>query len=384
MNVTIQKDSLIRLSTAEGLAADEALALLQDELLRRLPLRFESGVYGNDVSGAALEIVLCDAETCPAELQGRLDPPPRILPYPDYAEHYHLSLHADRVAPQLVMLAGAPTGLRYAAGKLLQSILVYSDRVEVPPVNETWRPLNPLRGAIYRTSAPGPEALCEQALWGDNLAGLFTGSSEKLRAVASETRLKLAVSHGEGDIVCVNDLHALDGADSAEAWLETTGYNHDEIDTVLDSLHGDSAVRAVLHDPEDPGFAVVQRELPLTMQLAASCRLADAPPSELARRRAETAPLLYAALGSSTDEAEWTRFLWASISWAPITGLTEIFEAYGRCYFGAEAMGFIAEALHAIDEGRSAKEALDAAGIAVPESMRELAAPRLNELNQSA
>ena len=390
MNFTISLNQTISVCVSR---ADPAIYfaanLLRDELLLRAGLEIAVTEFESKSRRSRFDILLCDAESTPMDIENLLDPPPKILPYPDYAEHFHISLLDDYDAPTLVLMAGAPRGLVFAIGYLLQQLRVYDDRIELPELNHTRRPLNPLRGVLFK-DAPLPEAALHQhALWGDNCIGAASFTSTQA-AQAGERGLKRILwvpaeetIAADCDIVCLQanagPATALQAAaqiaDHAETWLDASTLDEDPLDELLMAPLG--RLRALAHDGEDAGLRLLQREMPLTMQMVALCRLHSSPPSELARRRAEAAPLIYAALGVSTREPEWARFVWSALSWAPIRDLTEIFESYGRCYLGAEAAASVRQALERNEHGDEVASTLAGLDGQIPKAMKTLAAPRM-------
>ncbi len=162
-----------------------------------------------------------------------------------------------------------------------------------------------------------------------------------------------------------------------DLWLGTQGYTEDELSTLLERLgeSGSSAIRVLVCDPEDPAYALIKREMPLTgllltvTPLSSAVKriqpmvsfnpeqetvLADDVPviltMEWARRYFEAAPLTYGALGISTGcHDEFSRFVWSMLSWSPQTGVDEAREWYGNWFFGAEAAPHIRDALAAME-----------------------------------
>ncbi|MBZ0258299.1 hypothetical protein K8I31_19690 [bacterium] len=364
---------------------DEAMRFAAGLLRNQLLLRADFDIRIGDAAPADLLIHLCDAETLPAEIQNRLDPPPKILPYPDYAEHYHVRLLHDGEVPTLVLLAGAAQGLSYAIGYVMQQALVYEDRIEIPELNITRRPLNPLRGTIYIDAPPNEGDIQQYALWGDNCIGAMAFSDEQSRAsheysiqaiqrCDSNTEIKsemsIACFHADADLTKRIDF-ITKTAQQKETWIDASLLNEDQLDTLLLSPLG--AVRALAHDPENALYNMMQREMPLTAQLVALCRLCSAKPSELARRHAEAAPLIYAALGVSNQAPTWARIAWAALGWGPITDLGEIFESIGRFYFGARASQEMSTLLSHVENGGPIDSMLKRFNNDAPHRMKELA-----------
>lgn len=346
MTYCLQSGQSITISISHD---DEAMrfaaGLLRDQLL----LRADLDIRIDNAAPADLLIHLCGSETIPLEIQNRLDPPPKILPYRDYAEHYHVSLLHDGEVPTLVLLAGAAHGLIYAIGYVMQQALVHDDRIEIPELNITRRPLNPLRGTIYKDAPPREGDIQQYALWGDNCIGATAFSYEQTRAAHElsmkaiqycdsdadvKSDLSIACFHADADIAKRIEFFAKT-AQQKETWIDASKLSEEQLDQLLLSPLG--AVRALAHDPENTLYNMMQREMPLTAQLVALCRLCDAPPSELGRRHAEAAPLIYAALGVSNQAPNWARIVWSALGWGPISDLGEIFESIGRFYFGARA-----------------------------------------------
>ncbi|MDP8243910.1 MAG: hypothetical protein P9L94_07505 [Candidatus Hinthialibacter antarcticus] len=389
MSFTLSFNQIVSVCTARGGAFDFAAQLLRDELLLRADLEINIAEFEAANRRSHFDILLCDAESTPMDIQNLLDPPPKILPYPDYAEHYHVSLLTEYDAPTLVLMAGAPQGLTYAIGYLLQQLRVYDDRIEIPALNHTRRPLNPMRGGLYKDAALPDGALQQQALWGDNCVGATSFTSAQITA-ADARKMKRALcgpaqsaTIDGADIACLqigaevapSVKAAVSVAEQIETWLDTSSLNESQLDELLLAPMG--AARALAHNAEDAGFGLLQREMPLTMQMIGLCRLEGSPPSELARRRAEAAPLIYAALGVSTREPEWARFVWSALSWSPICDLGEIFESYGRCYLGAEAAVDARQILERTEPGDETKTMLAQLEAKVPKAMKALAAHRL-------
>lgn len=358
-----------------------AAGLLRDQLL----LRADLDIRIDGAAPADLLIHLCDAETLPAEIQNRLDPPPKILPYPDYAEHYHVSLLQDGEVPTLVLLAGAAQGLTYAIGYVMQQALVYDDRIEIPERNITRRPLNPLRGTIYKDDSPKGGDIQQSALWGDNCIGAAAFTEPQIKAAHDysiqaiqccdssadiKNEIDIACFHADADITQRIEF-ITKTAQQKETWIDASLLNEDQLDTLLLSPLG--AVRALAHDPENALHNIMQREMPLTAQMVALCRLFNAKPSELGRRHAEAAPLIYAALGVSNQTPSWARIAWAALGWGPISDLGEIFESIGRFYFGARASLEMRTILSHVENGSPIDSMLKRFNNDAPHRMTELA-----------
>ncbi|MFB3787326.1 MAG: hypothetical protein ACE15F_13255 [bacterium] len=209
-----------------------------------------------------------------------------------------------------------------------------------------------------------------------------------------------------------------------EVWLGTEGYPEDELSALFGRLEdpGSTAIRVLVSDPEDPAFAMIKREMPLTGLLLTATPLSsavrriqplisfgpereavyagDAPvilTREWARRYFEAAPLTYGALGiSSGCHDEFSRFVWSMLSWSPQPGVDEVREWYGHWFFGAEAAPFVRDATAAMDtawnlplsesreKAEEALSCLDQADKHVPPRMRERAGFRTRLLRVRA
>ncbi len=386
MVFTLSFNQLVSICVAKSEAPFiHAAGLLRDQLALRGDLEIEVAEFGQP-RRSHFDILLCDAESLPVEIQSLLDPPPKIMSCPDYADHFHLSLLEDYDTPTLVLFAGAPQGLIYAIGYLLQQIGVYSDRIDLPDFNHTRRPLNPLRGFLFGGQEGPNGSPLQHALWGDNCSGARGGSEQnKLALPIKQIEYCCRGFHSTepSDIVCIradDDIEqcvqaAVALSKQKETWIDASDLNEAKLDELL--LSQLDGIHALAHDAQSENFALLQRESPLNMQLVALCQMNNLSASDLARRRAEAAPLIYAALGVSTGEPEWARFVWSALSWSPIRSLAEIFESYGRCYFGGEAAEAVCDALERGDQGGELSITLSDLNECVPKAMRALANERL-------
>ncbi|MBI1388408.1 MAG: hypothetical protein GC154_08170 [bacterium] len=330
------------LTPADDAETRNAAAMLGEELSRRAAIEVSSRTMDDPSDDAALRVYLAPANALPEAVSERLEAPVPIHPYPDYASHTHLAVMSGE-PPALLLTSGAARALPFAAGRLLQHLRVFADRVEIPPLHETRRPLNPMRGLVF-DGAPDEYASRQSQLWGNNLIGgtrPFEDTCHERRLLMgpparAESSAIVCFSPGDEEWRLELDVLPLEG--EREFWLDASRFSPDALQDLLDDVFGDPfpPVRVLAHRSAGEGFETLKREAPLSMQLAALHPLAGETALDLARAHTELAPMIYAALGVCGGEAEWARFVWSSLGWSPQDSLEDMLKAYARCYYGEE------------------------------------------------
>ncbi|MEW6235164.1 MAG: hypothetical protein AB1656_07235 [Candidatus Omnitrophota bacterium] len=438
VKATIPAGSTVRLFLPDDSSSFRCAAadLFAEELLRRLPLRIEKALISNmeAQSGAALDIGFTTLGTIPPRF-AFIEPPPKIRPYPDHAEHVNLRFVQDEERWTALVLCGAESSFAFGAGALLRLFRFHGDRLEFKAEPLDMQPLTPIRG-IYFTEVDkqrdGRRFMSDLLLGGGNVCGFPLPSAcdwesfFDLAQCAHDWGLKnlLSISMESGyfeqeaksrrefwrksppvDIVMLSHSpspqHLLDNVGALRSLLDETGQKSDiwlEINNLSEEdlrllfnwigAAPQSIVKAIAYNPSRNG-ALIRQEAPLTMQLVSLFPLSGEAPVSIAalgKQYFESAPLTYGALGASSgDRGGLAGFAWSRFSWSPSLSLEDIFEQYGQWFFGAKAAEPMRVALMALEESAAANSAFirqqfEYAISLVPPAMRELAQSQMDSL----
>ncbi len=413
---------LIRIPKDASRAFLIAARILKKEITERIDLQVL--ILQGDTSSSAeasLSIRLETLESFSEEDSIRVEPPIRLLPFPDYSEHINLRIQEGRF-PEILVCCGSENSLIHGVGKLWRFFRFYEECFEWEMTSADFQPLNPRRGCFFRgdiqkqwTRDYWKDIVNQQALWGDNLIGFEpTSIVNEIGETISDCRLSFLISGEPGERLTekraenviyligkerFDELTGENGFKSdsikninnrlqnKELWLNMSGLDEEKLSDLLDFLHSgeDSFVQCLVCDPRDSMFERVQREMPLSLQFVSwNCLTGNSVFSlrGLIRKHTDIAPLTYGALAVSAGPGnELARFFWAMLGWLPMPILEEMAEQYGNWYCGARAAGSMRDAILSLesDRGRSMK-CLEAAESAVPGRMRERAKLRIDEI----
>lgn len=419
---------LIRIPQNASRAFLIAARILEKELTTRIDLQVLIVQRNTSCSPeASLSIRMETLETFSGEDSIQVEPPIRILPFSDYAEHINLRILEGRF-PEILVCCGSENSLIQGVGKLWRFFRFHEECLEWEMTSADFQPLNPRRGCFFGDDIPNRRTcdwweniIYQQALWGNNLIGFEqTAILDEFEEVISDCRLSVLISGKTGERLSEKrsekgvenviyligkeeniDLTGRNGFESdaiksisnrlqnKELWLNVSGLGEEKLSDLLDFLHRekDSLVQCLVCDSRESLFGRVQREMPLSMQFVSWNYLTDDEAfslRDLIQKHADIAPLTYGALAvSACLRSEWICFLWAMLSWLPTPTPEEMAEQYGNWYFGARAAGAIRDAILSMESDRSqTMKCLITAEASVPGRMRERAKPKMDEIGR--
>ncbi len=389
-NVAIGAWIEIQIPESPRLAFLHAAHVLQEEIGSRVDLRCRI-VQGFSESPPLVDrptviFILATLETLSDEIQNQIDPPVKLLPFPDYAEHVCVRVSEGDGIPKIFAVCGEDRALLFGVGFLMRCFRFDEEGLAWEVTSEDFQPLIPMRGCFFsekRTdllSLSGDRTtdwIKNHSLWGNNVLGcdpvlIASGLREilPLYSLSLLTRIVDFSSLSENDAsnyrwITQNDFasswqdgfmkiqqnierHGVDGSLS-EIWMECNGWKDEDIHEFFDRMMSEnrSFIKAVVSGLDESSWDFVKRDIPLTMQLV-SMNPFDVSmirsPMTLARRFFDYAPLTYGALGiSSMNFDEIARFSWSLLSWSPQPALEKMIELYGHWYFGNSAAGIVRE-----------------------------------------
>ena len=413
--------------TAES-AYSTAAEILQSEFHLRIDcpcdiIQSDSSSRGNDKT---LQIQIETLDTLSEEIQSNIEQPIKLLPYPDYAEHVNLRTLQDNGIFKFLIICGSQKSLISGVGMLLRYLQFGDNCLHLNPINQDFKPLNPLRGGFYskiKHNQPNnhdhnefSELITNHSLWGNNTYGFnadcLTQIDIKLikkhqQSLFVKVDPKTDYSYTENpDYVYFAPLQT--GAESpqifinsykiflesmknrthqSETWLGIDGFNEDELDEIFNELADSNNLnpKTIVYGPHNGHFEMIKREMPLTMQLISMNLLSQKDCfslNALSQRFFEYAPLTYGAFNYSTFPFdEIARFMWSLLSWSPQPTVDQILELYGAWFFGFPAAPIIKDAILALEQDKSnTLDLLKKAETLIPERLKNIALPRLNKI----
>ncbi len=477
MKEKIEKGSRVRIASVvdEGAQFQQVYGVLSEELQKRMELKVEKASWEQVQKGsfAEVDLLFVTLETLP-EPYYEVEPPPRIKPFEDYADHICLRFIQQGGKLTVLVITGHEKAWLFAAGAWLHRLRVYEERLELDTSPVDLRPMNPRRGCLFLNTRKTQEdfiadegswfeIIRNQVLWGNNLFGLIPSEPrerkyssrkpyaefdwmqsphkerlDRIQTHAHELGLRNLVwqpysgvaSGGLGkqfqqppfcDILWLTPHEGLMEEEveaqvswkeyvqwgveiqetfsrmeeKPEFWLGSTGYGEEELGALFAYVEEHTHLcDALVSGPQQGMEAMMQKEMPLTLQLITMSLLSDRDRPLMAigrtiQRFVDTSPLTYGSLAlSAYPWEEVHRYLWSRMSWEPEPGLDLLLEGYGHWFFGAESAVNIKKGIMTLMQGEVSFEeqrsqawnSFMEAGKKIPSMMRPWAEPRLELL----
>ena len=412
---------LIVLPSESSIEYRRAASVLRQELERRSSLNASVTPTSEnlDCSNAAFVVQLLTVDDLTDEVQNQIDPPIKIFPFPDYADHINLRTQEDGSTKKILVICGSSQSLIYGVGSLFRFFRFDDDGVSLDLTFFDMQPLTPLRGCFFEdnrkeisfsafSTEQWNEIALNQALWGNNVLGFNSEEAINCNTGADSQSLLcrcdldskwledknvrfIWLKTGAPDSSLEDyytKIHSKIGllADgNREFWLDCDTYPEDQLSELFDILIKETNlnVNALVCGSDHPFFYTIKREMPLTMQLISTSCISESlwsSPGFLAKRFFDCAPLTYGALFVSHSlEDELSRYIWSLLSWSPQPEINELAELYGQCFFGSPVASAINESILAYDEGDPrAIHYLERAKTLIPTCMTGVAEPRFS------